>query len=97
MPKIPCIEKFKGENHKSFAQWISKFEAQCSALDITAADDKRKWRDMLMVTTDGDAFATIMAEIAADNDITYIDLKASLQTKYTGDNYKRYLETNYTP
>ena len=41
----------------------------------------------------GDAFATIMAEIAADNDITYIDLKASLQTKYTGDNYKRYLET----
>ena len=93
MPKIPNIEKFKGENKQSFAQWIAKFEAQCSALDISSADDKKKWRDMLMVTTDGDAFSTIITEISRLNTITYVALKDIMQTKYTGDNYKRYLET----
>ena len=93
MPKIPNIEKFKGDNNQSFSLWINKFEAQCSALDISGANDKKKWRDMLMVTTDGDAFSTVTSEISRDNNITYADLKGILVTKYTGDNYKRFLET----
>ena len=92
MPKIPNIKKFRGDNDQSFTEWISQFEAQCSALDVSAADDKKKWRDMLMVTTESDAFSTVTSEISADNAITYADLKAKLIVRYTGENYKRYLE-----
>ena len=45
-----------------------------------------------MVTTDADAFTTVTSEIAADNTITYHDLKTKLLTKYTSENYKRHLE-----
>ena len=32
MPRIPVIEKFRGDNDQSFRIWLSMFEAQMQAL-----------------------------------------------------------------
>ena len=92
MPTIPKLVKFRGDNEQSFTTWIKKFEAQCIVLEVADANDKRKWRDLLLVTTDGDAFDTITTAITGNPEITYVVLKATLSTKYGGANYKRYLE-----
>ena len=93
MPKIPNIAKFKGTNEQSFDQWIAMFEAQCGALEVVEDNNKKRWRNLLMVTTEGDAFATVTNEIARDNNITYGVFKDTLKTKYGGQDYKRHLQT----
>ena len=92
MPKLPKIEKFRGDTEQSFATWIKQFEAQCVVLEVDQENEKKKWRDLLLVTTEGDAFETVSTAIVADANITYIVLKATLSTKYGGANYKRFLE-----
>ena len=44
MPRIPDIQKFRGDNSQSFLNWIRQFEAQLAANGI---EDDRK-RDVLL-------------------------------------------------
>ena len=44
MPRIPNIQKFRGDNSQSFLNWIRQFEAQLAANGI---EDDRK-RDVLL-------------------------------------------------
>ena len=46
MPKIPKIEKFRGDNEQSFTTWIKQFEAQCIVLEVAQENDKKKWREI---------------------------------------------------
>ena len=41
MPRIPSIQKFKGDNEVNFQQWILQFEAQRGALEIPAGQNRR--------------------------------------------------------
>ena len=93
MPKIPSIEKFRGANDKSIIQWLSMFEAQCRALEISEQHNKRKWRDILLVFTSNDAFATILAALNENNAMSYEAVKRRLTDKYSGEEYKRHLES----
>ena len=82
-PKIPKLPKFRGDNEQSISTWIQQFEAQCVVLEVAEADDKKKWRDLLLVLTDADAFDTVTAaSIAGNANITYVLLKAALSTRY---------------
>ena len=74
MPKIPNIEKFRGNSDQSFSQWIKRYEAQCIALEISEDDNKKKWKNVLLVCTEGDAFDFVMEKIT-ENNVTYHDLK----------------------
>ena len=40
MPKIQSTEKFRVANDKSITQWLSRFEAQCQALEIFEEQNK---------------------------------------------------------
>ena len=95
MPKILSIDKFRGANDKSITQWLSLFEAQCRALEIFEEHNKRKWRDILLVTTSEDAFATILAALNENNAISYEAVKRRLTEKYSGEEYKRHLESKF--
>ena len=85
MPRIPAIERFRGDNEQSFGVWVAMLEAQMNALET--ADDKR--RETLLCCLQRSAFATATAEITENNEITYDELKDALKTRYSGDDYKR--------
>ena len=51
MVRLPRIEKFRGDYEQSWDKWILRFEAECKALEIETAENKR-WRDILMVCTE---------------------------------------------
>ena len=91
MPRIPNIQKFRGDNSQSFLNWIRQFEAQLAANGI---EDDRK-RDILLCCCDEAVFMTLSSEIENDNGFTYPDPDAKdlLQRTYTGTNYKRTLES----
>ena len=57
MARVPLIEKFSGDYEQSWDKWILRFEAECKALEIETAENKR-WRDILTLCTDGDAFTS---------------------------------------
>lgn len=88
MTKIPNIQKFKGDNRASFKDWKLQFEAQLAVLEIE--DDKRK--EVLLCCTEGGAFQTIVAFMSANANATYTDIINHLNTKYSGEEYKRMLE-----
>ena len=83
MPKIQSAEKFRVANDKSITQWLSMFEAQCQALEIFEEQSKRNWRDILLVTTSDDAFATILAALNESNVIIIIII-IIISNFYTG-------------
>ena len=91
MVKVPRIEKFRGDYEQSWDKWILRFEAECKALEIDTAENKKRWRDILTVCTDGDAFTNITTDIEGDINITYATIKRNIKTKYSGDAYKRHL------
>ena len=87
--KIPShIPKFKGDNNQSFKDWIAQFEAHCTALDVGAG----KKVATLLCCLDSTAFSAVTEMIAADGAITYVNIKASLTTRFCGDDYKRSLQ-----
>ena len=96
MPKIPSIDKFRRANDKSITQWLSMFEAWWRALEISEEHNKRKWRDILLVTTSEDAFATILAALNENNAISYEAVERRVTEKYSGEEYKRHLESKLT-
>ena len=91
MPRIPNIQKFRGDNSQSFLNWIRQFEAQLVANGI---EDDRK-RDVLLCCCDEAAFMILSPEIANDDEFTYQDAKDLLERRYTGTNYKRTLESKF--
>ena len=68
------------------------FEAHCRALEISEEPNKRTCRDILLVTTSDDAFATILADLNENNAISYEAVKRRLTEKYSGEEYKLHLE-----
>ena len=54
MPKVPQIQKFRGDNETSFTRWCLQFEAQLTALAIK--DENKAWRNLLLCCTDENAF-----------------------------------------
>ena len=88
MTKIPNIQKFKGDNQTSFKDWKLQFEAQLAVLGI--GDDKKK--EVLLCCTEGGAFQTVVAFLAANIAATYEEVANHLTTKYSGEEYKRTLE-----
>ena len=61
-------------------------------LKLSVEPNKRTWRDVLLVTTADDAFATILADLNENNAISYEAVKTRLTEKYSGEEYKRHLE-----
>ena len=66
MPRIPNIQKFRGDNSQSFLNWIRQFEVQLATNGI---EDDRK-RDVLLCCRDEAAFMILSSEIANDNEFT---------------------------
>ena len=89
MPRIPNIQKFRGDNSQSFLNWIRQFEVQLATNGI---EDDRK-RDVLLCCRDEAAFMILSSEIANDNEFTYEDPKDLLERTYTGKIYKTTLES----
>ena len=87
MPRIPTMQKFKGDNSVSVQEWLTIFEAQCDALDI--APNKR--RNVLLVCCESSAFTLLSQEICNDQGVTYEQLKDKLKENYSGTDYKRVL------
>ena len=87
--KIPLhIPKFRGDNNQSFKDWIAQFEAHCTALDVGAG----KKVATLLCCLDSNASSAVTEMIAADGAITYVNIKANLNTRFCGDYYKRSLQ-----
>ena len=93
MVKVPRIEKFRGDYEQSWDKWIARFEAECKALEIDQAENKKKWKDVLTVCTDGEAFTSVTSDIEENAAVTYATIKGNLKTKYSADLYKRNLST----
>ena len=91
MPRIPNIQKIRGDNSQSFLTWIREFEAQ---LDANGIQNDRK-RDVLLCCCDEAAFMILSSETANDNEFTYQDAKVLLERTYTGTNYKRTHESKF--
>ena len=89
MPKFPKVPKFRGDNQQSFAQWILMFELQLTVLEIE--NDKK--RETLLCLLEGNAFTSAAQFIAASNNSTYTQLKEELRRLFSGDDYRRALET----
>ena len=89
MPKFPKVEKFRGDNQQSFAQWILMFEAQLSVLEV---EDAKK-RETLLCLLEANAFTKAAQYIASHDTANYAALKAELVRLFSGDDYKRSLET----
>ena len=89
MPRLPQINKFKGDYSQSFSQWISQFEAHLKA----NGSDEAKYKDILLCCCEDAAFSAIMSEIGRDAAITYAGLKTVLSDKFTGNDYRRTLES----
>ena len=85
MPRIPVIDRFRGDNEQSFSTWILMFEAQMNALGT--ADDKK--RETLSCCLEKAAFSTATTATVANNDN---ELRQALQERYSGDEYKCALE-----
>ena len=75
MPRIPNIQKFRGDNSQSFLNWIRQFKAQLAA---NGKDDDRK-RDVLLCCFDEAAFMILSSETENDNEFTYQDAKDLLE------------------
>ena len=88
MPRIPAIERFRGDNEQSFSVLVAMLEAQMNALE--RVDDKK--RETLLCCLERSAFAIATAETMENIEITYGQLKDALKTRYSGDDYKRSLE-----
>ena len=88
MPRIPSIKKFSGDDKVSFSQWLLQFEAQLGALDISLDQN----RQMLLFCIEGSAFSCAAQQIGTNN-LVYDALKNVLVGRYTGEDYKRKLET----
>ena len=86
MPGLPKITKFRGDNEQSFKTWILQFEAQVKAL----GHEDTKWRELLLCSTEGKAFNTLINSIQADGEITYADCKTALQEQFSGPDYKEH-------
>ena len=91
MPKVPQIQKFKGDNETSFTRWCMQFEAQLTALAIK--DENKAWRNLLLCYTDKNAFTVASNTITNKAECTYKELKEALVKKFCGADYKRSLET----
>ena len=89
MPKIPSIKKFKGDNEISFQKWILQFNAQIAALGV--GNDKR--RQVLLCCLDDSAFSAASEAIGADANVTYDNLVDVLKTAFSGEDYKRNVES----
>ena len=90
MPRLPQIIKFKGDNETSFQSWCLQFEAQLKAFDID--DDNNSWRDVLLVYMEDSASSLAAKAIFGNQEMTYKDLKALLESKFCRPDYKRALE-----
>ena len=88
MPKIPSIEKFKGDNEVSFNKWILQYEAQSDAFGV----ESNKKRQILLCCLEDNAFTLASQRINAENDIMYDNLKAALAETFSGEDYKKTLE-----
>ena len=88
MPRIPPIKKFTGDDEVSFSQWLLQFEAQLGALNVNPNQN----RQMLLCCLEGSAFSFAAQRIGAD-DLPYDELKDDLIERFTGEDYKRKLET----
>ena len=84
MPRLPSLDKFRGDHTQSFKQWILMFEAQLSAL---GTEDAKKTETLCLL--DGQAFTFVTTHIAAHADATYAGLKTLLTTNFCGVDYKR--------
>ena len=91
MPKVPQIQKFRGDNETSFTRWCLQFEAQLTALAIK--DENKAWRNLLLCYTDENAFTVASNTITNKAECTYKELKEALIKKFCGADYKRSLET----
>ena len=89
MPRLPLIEKFRGDHTQSFPQWSLQLEVQLRAL----AHPEENWPMILMCLTDGNAFTTLQKVIEVKAKASYNDLKRALEERFCGDDYKRTLET----
>ena len=89
MPKFPKVDKFRGDNQQSFSQWILMFEAQLTVLEIE--NDKK--RETLLCLLDSNAFTRAAQYIAATPTANYAQLKAELIRLFSGEDYRRSLET----
>ena len=88
MPRISSIKKFSGDDKASFSQWLLQFEAQLGASGINPDQN----RQMLLCCLEGSAFSYAAQQIGA-SDLAYNDLKNVLVERFTGEDYKRKLET----
>ena len=89
MPSLPKVDKFKGDNQQSFSQWILMFEAQLTVLDT----EENKKRETLLCLLESNAFTSAAQFIAGTPTANYTQLKAELTRLFSGDDYKRALET----
>ena len=88
MPRIPSIKKFSGDDEVSFSQWLLQFEAQLGGLGINPNQN----RQILLCCLERSAFSYAAQQIGT-NDLAYNDLKNVLVERFTGEDYKRKLET----
>ena len=91
MPKVPQVQKFRGDNETSFTRWCLQFEAQLTVLAIE--DENKVWRNLLLCYTDENAFTVASNMITNEAECTYKELKEALINKFCGADYKRSLET----
>ena len=88
MSRIPSIKKFSGDDEVSFSQWLLQFEAQLGRLGINPNQNRK----ILLCCLEGSAFSYAAQQIGT-NDLAYNDLKNVLVERFTGEDFKRKLET----
>ena len=84
------MKKFSGDDEVSFCQRLLQFPAQLGALGINRDQN----RQMLLCCLEESAFSYSAQQISTNN-LSYDDLKNVLVECFTGEDYKRKLETNY--
>ena len=87
-PKIPAIKKFKGDNTQDFLLWIRQFECHCDALDVRPA----RRVSTLLCCLEATAFTIVSSWVVERDNLRYDDIKALLQERFGGRDYRRKLE-----
>ena len=88
MPRLPAVEKFRGDFTQSYDHWIQEFQAHLTAND----SEEDKFRDILLVSCEGAAFSTLINLLQRNAQADFQAMKDALREAYSGADYKRTLE-----
>ena len=88
MPRLPAVEKFRGDFTQSYEHWIQEFQAHLTANGW----EEEKHRDILLVCCEGAAFSTLINLLQQNAQANFEAMKNALRETYSGADYKRTLE-----